>query len=222
MASSIKQRKRKRPHLPAVATADSGLSVPQLKARLGNLAGEAGERAFERVKLAAELLGRREFLEEFQGDDLRARHYLEERFLGDLCGAVSLGQMLAIYARFPDVEQWRARRFQLRRLWADELEARAHEQAEKKGPPREKKPREYSRPTVQDILDRDQAIMAKDQEIQKAAATLERTEKALADKDQEIARLRARVAELERQLAEMTGENRELRRQLAAGASVAA
>lgn len=184
------------------------------KNRLKELAGKAGELAFERVGLAAKLLADVHWLaEEFPvgtkeedgkrvrtGGEEAARDYLEQDFFGDLCGALTLGQLLKIYQRFPTLAEWKRHNFHLARLWAAALEVEA---AEKPEPPKS----ERRKATVAMLEEAEESIQhwravaeRQEREAVKASSSLAEIRRKLEEKEREIARLQGRIEELERML----------------------
>ena len=161
----------------------------QILARLKQLAGEAGERAYERVRLAAALLKDKAWLGEpqFEGDEWKAREHLEQDFFGDLCGSVPLARLLAIYEQFPNVEDWRSARFNLMAMSAM-LKKKEGEEREGHGP---------RRATLKEL-----------EEAQDKAKHFEFMYKQSRDDGQSKDK---RIAELEAGMAKLRDENAELR-----------
>ena len=94
----------------------------QIYARLMNLCDQTGEKHHERVALADKLLKDKDWVRSPEGgggDENKAIDRLETQCFGDLCGAVSLPQLLELYHNVPDVAVWRKHRFNLKKIWAD-------------------------------------------------------------------------------------------------------
>lgn len=119
----------------------------QLFAKLKDLRNNAGESAYNRLALCAHLLTDRGWVEDPSGgggDEDKALTRLEGECFADLCGAVTLSQLLDIYAHVPDLATWKVAKFNLRKLWAD-LSASRRPQARSEprngtGQKREQKP----------------------------------------------------------------------------------
>ncbi len=94
----------------------------EVYARLITLRKRAGRVIFERVRLADTLLSDNDWVshpEHGGGDQSVAIDRLEADAFGDLCGAVSLPDLLEIYHHVPREEDWRKAKFNLRRLHAE-------------------------------------------------------------------------------------------------------
>ena len=129
------------PTLPVepIASAVSLTSAAQALEQLSRMAGQAGELCYRRVALAAQLLADKEWLASdlFGGDKEAARQYLEERYFSDLCGAMTLGQLVLIYRSHSDIETWRQEGWNLQKLWAMNRE---RWQSERRGQPKPQQP----------------------------------------------------------------------------------
>lgn len=88
-------------------------------ARLIELRDRAGGLIYERLTLADRLLSDRAWVEAPEcggGDESRAIDRLEEMAFADLCGALSLPEMLEILHHVPDEKTWKANRYNLRKM----------------------------------------------------------------------------------------------------------
>ncbi len=85
--------------------------------RLKILVHEAGNNCYERIKLASEILADQEWvLEAFRGDTFKAADMLETSFFHDLCGMLSIYELMHIYQKFPDKTEWQKHKWNLRVL----------------------------------------------------------------------------------------------------------
>lgn len=193
----------------------SGMTPEQIKARLDNLAGQAGKVMFERVRLAAELMANLQWVcREFRGDDRAAREYLEARYFGEMMGTVHLGQLFTLYSRFPDPDEWKVRQWNVQKMWAEHLRQKEAEGGGRRGdPPKKGAPGKgvsdggaRSRPTVADVV-----RMAK--EIETTRRGLVVAKEAATAAQGELRRLRTENEVLRREVDQLRGENRLLREQ---------
>ncbi len=105
---------------------------------LVTLRNSAGESLYLRIGLAQRLLSDREWVrlpEGGGGDESRAIDRLEDTAFGDVCGAISLPDMLELLRRVPEKSAWKANRFNLRKM-VGEMKARD----EARRPPRKPAP----------------------------------------------------------------------------------
>lgn len=114
-----------------MATANAAaLTLEQGRAlyvRLVDLRNEAGAKLYHRLCLARDLLTSHEWVEDLAGgggDESIAIDRLEDTCFADLCGAVSLPDLLEVLRRVPAEKTWKANKYNLRRMWA-EMKARA-------------------------------------------------------------------------------------------------
>lgn len=156
--------------------------------QLRDFIDQAGARMLERFKLANACLADEDWLrEEHQGDKVKAVEYLQTLAFGDLCAFVGLGTLLAVYAAFPETEDWRRVNFDLRAMIARWETTK----------PRSK--RTCRRATLAEL----EEALAR---ATRAEEALEAALAELADKTAELTKLRERMAELERDNATMKGE----------------
>lgn len=165
-------------------------------ARLTELLDQAGELLFERITLAAELIRDTDWIAEgFSGNVDRAANTLEKRYLGDLCGAVQFWRLIALRERFPTIEQWRAKHFNITALSAI---------FDKEKP---KQVREVNRVTLKEY----EEVVAEKAHFE----TLYKNEKVLREKaETALERERERVKAAIRDKAVADGRAAELQRQL--------
>ncbi len=94
----------------------------EMFAELISLRNEAGEKHYQRVKLAANLLKDKDWVESPAGgggDENRALDRLEVECFGDLCGLVSLTNLLELLHHFPKLEDWQRHKFNPSRMWVE-------------------------------------------------------------------------------------------------------
>ena len=172
--------------------------APQLLARLGDMAKEAGPKAFERVALAALVLQDREWVfAAHGGSESLAREYLEAEFFGDLCGAVTLDQLLEIHRTFPDQQRWAEHKYNLPRLWI----------AVKALCPKNEKPKvERKGPVPSEVHEQ---VLAEKKAVHERNEKLARVNKEIIEELERLRKeneeLRSEVARLRRELVEVTG-----------------
>lgn len=166
----------------------------QLLARLKSLLGEAGRNYYERIKIAESLLTDRQWVaSEHGGDDYKAAEVLEDEYFHDLCGLMGLWDLLHIYRRFPELKDWEANGFHLRKMF-DQLKA-------------EHRPVRTERRTARVAdLERLEAEK-KDAECQlkKVKADLKAKDEVVQSKDERIAELESRVKKLEAENLRLRG-----------------
>lgn len=98
------------------------MSSNKLYVRLINLRNDSGNLLYERLKLARTLLADREWVEAAEhggGNESVAIDRLEAEAFADVCGAMSLPQMLEILRAVPQATVWKANKFNLRRMYAE-------------------------------------------------------------------------------------------------------
>lgn len=104
----------------------ANLTARELFLNLVAMRNEVGEKLYQRLVMAQKLLADTEWVEDVSaggGDESIALDRLEEECFGDLCGSISLPDMLEVLRRVPDKKTWKANKFNLRRMWA-EMKAR--------------------------------------------------------------------------------------------------
>lgn len=185
----------------------------KLKNRLKELAGKAGELVYERIGIASKLLADAAWIaEEFPpgfkevdgkrirtGGEEEARDTLEADYFGDLCSALTLGQLLAIYTSFPDIADWRRHNFHLMRLWAEHLEKTGRSKNKDETEPRTRW-KELAEQAQEDLAHFKAVANKQQQDASKLSKTVTELRQELAEKDRVIARLEGRIQELERML----------------------
>lgn len=96
-------------------------SGKQMFAQLIAMRNGVGSRHYERIALADRLLKNHAWVNDSKGgggDEDKAITRLENEALADICGLVELPQLLEIYHHVPDIKDWRAQNFNLRKIWA--------------------------------------------------------------------------------------------------------
>lgn len=94
----------------------------QKYAELINLRNAAGQNIYQRLTLADAILSDRDWVtapDGGGGDESRAIDRLEEHCFADVCGALSLPEMLEILHHVPDVRTWEKNRYNLRKMHAE-------------------------------------------------------------------------------------------------------
>ena len=184
---------------PMIATAE--ITSAQLLAKLGTLRDKAGPLLYERGQLLLRLERDQTWLtEHFQSYD-QAIRALEEDYLGDVCGAVTLREFLIIAEAIPDADEWKACKYNLRalRIVANNRRENARREAEE----RRKRERQQRNEVASDnvIKDRIEASEAVMEKIHQTAATI----------SEENERLRRENADLRRKNQDLEIANAQLR-----------
>lgn len=102
------------------------MSPREIFAELVRMRDTAGKNLYRRLKLVDQLLSDRGWVEDPTGgggDASRAIDRLEEHCFGDLCGALSLPQLLELLECVPQESIWKQKKFHLRRMF-EEMKAR--------------------------------------------------------------------------------------------------
>jgi hypothetical protein len=190
-------------------------SSQELYVKLVNLRTEAGERLYERLSIANKLLSDRAWVDDPAGgggDESRAIDRLEDTAFGDICGAVSLPEMLEILHRVPDKKTWAANKYNLKKMHAElraRETARGAERPTRNGQAKSgtanangtapDSPTFTNTPnaTPLDIVRRLQA------ELRAAHAQIKEANIALREKDREIAKLKRAVKNLQAAFANL-------------------
>lgn len=105
--------------------------------QLVEMRNEAGERLYLRIQLAAKLLADKAWVDDPAqggGDEGKALDMLEDTCFADICGAISLPQMLEICRAVPSKATWKTNRYNLRRMYA-EMQERKKAEASTGGSP---------------------------------------------------------------------------------------
>lgn len=162
--------------------------------RLRELAGKAGENIYERCQLATALLDDHDWIAaEHGGSQSKAMDWLEEDFFADLSGSFPLGRLLQIFRHFPNIAQWKKRKFHLRDLLADMLEEQNNE-------PGAKERRERRTVTLREYEQLSNEKNDLEFALKRAKTTIEAHEKRIASLEKENRILREKVAFLEGKL----------------------
>lgn len=179
------------------------MTTNEMLAKLKSMANTAGERIFERVKMAASVLADHVWIDsEFSGDDEKARSVVESDYFPELSAAFGLADLLTLYREFPDAADWKKHKYNLNRLWAEHEEREAEKN---KRPPVQRTPR----PKAVDVKERDEKI----QELTKSVGDFRhQLEVVKTESKSEIETLRAENIELREENAQLKGENKALNR----------
>jgi chaperonin cofactor prefoldin len=90
----------------------------QLIVRLGELIRGAGENYYERIQIADTLLKDKEWVEaHYSGDAFRGADHLEECYFHDLCGMMTIWDLMQIYRKFPKKDEWVKHKYNLRKMF---------------------------------------------------------------------------------------------------------
>lgn len=183
----------------------SNTSTATMVSRLKELAGKAGQSVYERLGMVQEILADKEYVAAHYGTESKALETLEADCFGDLCGARSLTELLAVRREYPDEAQWKKHKWNLSRLLA-EWDMRRDEE---KRAEREEDDRPKQR-TVVKVREHEEVK----QQLAETACKLD-----MASREKEAARseadeLRMRVRELERENIELRAKLEELERLL--------
>lgn len=93
---------------------------------LAELRDKSGATLYKRLRLAQELLSDPDWVRSPSGGgghEGAALDRLEDNYFADVCGALSLPNMLEVLRRVPDEAVWKANKYNLRRMWG-EMQAR--------------------------------------------------------------------------------------------------
>ncbi len=82
---------------------------------LASLMRASGQNYYRRIQIADQILQNKDWvLESFRGDPHKAADVLEEKYFHDLCGVVSIWDLMQIYRRFPEEKDWESYGYNLR------------------------------------------------------------------------------------------------------------
>lgn len=99
----------------------------QIFAELVNRRNQAGRAIYDRLVLVQQLLTDKDWVQASEhggGDESLALDRLEEECFGDLCGALSLPQLLEVLHHVPNEADWKRNKYKLKQMW-DEMKARS-------------------------------------------------------------------------------------------------
>jgi len=130
----------------------------EVLAKLKTLAGQAGKNLHTRLKLCTALLADHQYVLATWGDDSKALEVIEADCFGDLCGARSLSELLAMYRLFPTEAKWAECKWNLTRLLAEWDETRKQQRREDRGP-RKTEPTKAQLLEEIETLKRDNAVL---------------------------------------------------------------
>lgn len=168
------------------------MRASQLLVKLGELMNKSGEALYERVKLANQIRSDRVWLEEAcAGDELKASEILAKYF-PDVChGRMHMLTLLLVFDKFPKLEQWRERKFNLIAM-LDEIASSTD---------KEKVERRTAK--LADIIERDEKIKELEYKLKRAEKTIE-------ERDAEIAKLRQELSVMREDNARLEGRLEQL------------
>lgn len=158
----------------------------ELFAKLVKLRNESGEALYARLCLAKTLLEDREWVEAPQhggGDLSRAMDRLEAECFADICGALSLPQMLEILREVPQQKTWKASKYNLRAMYAEMQARRSPTPTTPRQPTTKGDQYEQLKLRVQELMEENKQLRKDKKELQ---ARLDRIHKVLGI-DQEAA-----------------------------------
>lgn len=85
--------------------------------RLRDLSNKAGENYYERIEIADTLLKDKEWVKlHYSGDAFRAADHLQECYFHDLCGLLTIWDLMHIYRKFPKKDDWVKHKYNLRKM----------------------------------------------------------------------------------------------------------
>ena len=161
------------------------LSTSQRLARLGDLINQAGINYYERIQHCYAILRDSVWIDaEFKGDEYAAAQMLGDKYLHDLSGAMTIWNLMQIYQRFPEIQDWQKAKYNLRVLY------------------------EACKPAPKPKVER-RAVTLADHEAM--CQELREAEWEVKDKTKKIQEYKSRVQELEEELTRVKAENVRLR-----------
>lgn len=167
------------------------MSATTLLVKLRELADQAGNNYYQRVKIIDQLLNDRQWVSEsFCGDDYKAAQSLETDYLHDLSGSITVWQLVGIYRKFPNESGWKQHNYNLRTL------------LEKSKPEPEKRGTRSSVKMAQ--------FLAVQTRLKDSEFRVKQFEKEVVAKESELEKLRKRVAQLETENIRLTAQVEEL------------
>ncbi len=114
----------------------------ELYARLLNMRNESGKLLYQRLRMCKELLGDREWVAAADGgggDEAVAMDRLESECFADICGSMTLTQLLQVIDAVPTETVWKANKYNLRKMWNEVIQRRKVS----KGPKSKQAPMEH-------------------------------------------------------------------------------
>ena len=165
---------------------------------------QAGERCHERIKIAHELFTSHQdvLLDKFGGLEA-ARVAMNDEYFDDLCGLVNFDQLLAIYEAFPQIEDWKAAKFNLSVMlasWQAKNKQERKEDAEATGRTRRAAKLSDLERAQQDVSEFQYALKREKEMHESTQERLRRLEQENHTLREQNAELRGRVGEMERML----------------------
>lgn len=172
--------------------------------QLVNLRDTAGSQLYRRLVLARKLLEDREWVEDATGgggDESRALDRLEANCFGDVCGALSLVQMLDLLQHVPEESVWKASKWNLRTIHAEMMERREGKKKKvtfeaKDSPPSTPEERKITKLEEKTVA-LEEKVTAKMSEIEELRLQLKEANERIRQQDREIARLRKAIKSIQ-------------------------
>lgn len=121
---------------------NSEVTGKQIHAKLINLRNDAGNLIYERLTLADKLLSLEDWVKSQSGGGgnlTNALNRIEVDCFGDICGAMSLAEMLEILHNIPNFDVWKESKFHLTNLYykARDIMREAKKEKQRKQEPKE-------------------------------------------------------------------------------------
>ena len=202
----------------------------KLLRELGTLSERADLNTYRRVQIAATVVEDMEWVaEEHGGDQAKAKAWLQTQYFEQLCGWLPLGTMIEIYREFPDEEQWRQHRHNLKAMHLLWLKRRQERTGSK--PPKRKTAKlaelQATQAELQAAKAEAQGLRAKAEQLTEALAKapvppqirqkletqrqqIEKIEKSTA---KTVSKWQQRAEKLQRQVDDLLAENKKLRQE---------
>ncbi len=181
----------------------------ELFAQLVAMRNEAGETHYQRIFIANRLLQDRAWVESPAGgggNEDRALDRLEQECFGDLCGAISLPQLLEIFHNVPNLSDWKKHRFNLSKIWASWKAQQKPKMKKHDRPERQLATRTFTPP-----LEFEQLTAAKARnEYERAYKAVESTAEKIIRLEQENAELREENGKLKTEIARLKAGVRDI------------
>lgn len=182
-------------------------------AELVNLRDKAGH--YKRIKLASELIADKTWVEDPSGgggDVNIALDRIEEGAFADLCGAVTISQLLEVYHHIPDEQVWKRHGYNFRKMWAEWNSSRKPApKPASNGTTRQHTAQQTAVPPEQFNLLEEKEMK---QQYKRAARTVETLEAKVETAEEKIARLEEEVRRKDETIAGLRREVSTLQRRL--------
>lgn len=90
----------------------------KLLMRLRDLSTQAGENYYERIQIADTLLKDKEWIAiHYSGNAFRAADHMQECYFHDLCGLMTIWDLMQVYRKFPKKDDWIKHKYNLRKMY---------------------------------------------------------------------------------------------------------